>query len=47
MEEKKNKTLWQLEKIEVSKASPGKQRGKMASSVSEEDRGGPSSRKSF
>lgn len=40
IEEKKNKTLWRLEKIEP-KGSPGKQRGKAGSASSEEEMGGP------
>jgi hypothetical protein len=45
IEEKKSKTLWKLEKIEMR--SPGKQRGSGSADRSEEDRGGPSSRKSY
>ena len=44
LEEKKNKTLWRLEKIDMK--SPGKQRGN-GSAPESEDRGGPSSRKSY
>ena len=45
IEEKKNKTLWRLEKIDMK--SPNRQNGKMSATYNEENRGGMSSRKSF
>jgi hypothetical protein len=46
MDEKKNKALWKLDKIEV-KASPVRFTGKGGSPYSEVDLGGTISRKSY